>query len=452
MSVSAAGADIWSSSDEFLYVHKALHGDGMIVARVDGVSATHPWAKAGVMIRESLDSRSRHAFMLVSPSQGAAFQWRSAHGGNSGSASGSRSSSGWIRLDRESSVITAYESPDGVTWTRVGSQTMSLPSTVYVGVAVTSHSTSALTEAVLSHVRVVSGGGSLPSGWSSQDVGRPAIEGAAAHAGGAFAVSGAGWDIWDGFDQFQFVYRRASGDVDMTARVSSLQAVHEWTKAGIMVRSTLDGISAHGSAFLTGSNGVAFQRRPLAGAHSFTTPGDGRAAPGWVKLERRGNSLSAYSSVDGVRWTFVGSDNVNLPETVYVGLAVTSHNVNAAATAVFDQVTVVAASGLQAPSQPEEPESAPAPSPSPSPRYLSFTPSSDHATNVNGYTLQIVKASAPSQVVAEQNLGKPSVSSGTCKVDITTLLAALPSGSYVAVVRAYNQHGSSSGATGSFTW
>jgi hypothetical protein len=317
---------------------------------------------------------------------------------------------------------------------------------------VTSHSTSALTEAVLSHVRVVSGGGSLPSGWSSQDVGSPAIQGAAAHANGAFAVSGAGRDIWDGYDQFQFVYRQVTGDVDVTARVSSLQAVDGWTKVGIMIRASLNAAAAHGSAFMTGSNGVAFQRRRAAGALSLHTSGDPRAVPGWVRLERRGNSLSAYSSADGVSWAFVGSDSVTLPTTVYVGLAVTGHNVNAAATAVFDRVTIQAASGSQTPSAPQEPEPAPAPALSPSPRYLSFTPSNDHATNVNGYTLQIVKASAPSQVVAEQNLGKPAVSSGTCKVDITTLLAALPSGSYVAVVRAYNQHGSSSGATGAFTW
>jgi regulation of enolase protein 1 (concanavalin A-like superfamily) len=47
-----------------------------------------------------------------------------------------------VKLTRSGSTITAYESADGVNWTLVGSDTFSMAPTVYVGLAVTSHTTS----------------------------------------------------------------------------------------------------------------------------------------------------------------------------------------------------------------------------------------------------------------------------------------------------------------------
>jgi hypothetical protein len=49
----------------------------------------------------------------------------------------------WVKLVRSGNTFTAYESGDGTNWTLVGSDTISMASTVYVGLAVTSHSTSA---------------------------------------------------------------------------------------------------------------------------------------------------------------------------------------------------------------------------------------------------------------------------------------------------------------------
>ena len=73
--MSAIGTDIWGTSDQFRYAYKTLNGDGSIVARVDSVGASDVWAKAGVMIRESLDvSAAAHAMVVVTPSSGLSFQ------------------------------------------------------------------------------------------------------------------------------------------------------------------------------------------------------------------------------------------------------------------------------------------------------------------------------------------------------------------------------------------
>jgi hypothetical protein len=75
---------------------------------------------------------------------------------------------------------------------------------------------------------------------------------------------------------------------------------------------------------------------------STNTSGGAGTAPAWVKLERRGNTITAYRSADGVAWTLVGSDTFVMPATVYVGLAVTSHDPSRLATVTFDNVSVVA--------------------------------------------------------------------------------------------------------------
>ena len=77
------GGDIWGSSDQLHFAYKTLTGPGSIVARVDSLTNTDPWAKAGVMIRETLDRSSKHALVCVTAGNGVAFQSRSKTQGNS---------------------------------------------------------------------------------------------------------------------------------------------------------------------------------------------------------------------------------------------------------------------------------------------------------------------------------------------------------------------------------
>jgi hypothetical protein len=55
----------------------------------------------------------------------------------------------------------------------------------------------------------------------------------------------------------------------------------------------------------------------------------------WLRLKRVGDTFTGYRSTDGMNWTLVGSRTVDLPDTVYFGMAVTSHNVAQAVTAQF---------------------------------------------------------------------------------------------------------------------
>jgi hypothetical protein len=95
---------------------------------------------------------------------------------------------------------------------------------------------------------------------------------------------------------------------------------------------------------------MAFQRRTVAGGGTGHTAGSGDRAPVWVKLSRRGTTITASQSLNGTTWTVVGADVLSLPQPFYIGLALTSHNTQTASTATFDNVVVQAPSANQPPS------------------------------------------------------------------------------------------------------
>ncbi|HUT47528.1 MAG TPA: hypothetical protein VMX36_14700, partial [Sedimentisphaerales bacterium] len=65
--MTGSGTDIWSAADEFHFAYKMLTGAGSIIARVESVEQTDIWAKAGVMIRETLDAGSKFAAVYITP-------------------------------------------------------------------------------------------------------------------------------------------------------------------------------------------------------------------------------------------------------------------------------------------------------------------------------------------------------------------------------------------------
>jgi hypothetical protein len=89
------------------------------------------------------------------------------------------------------------------------------------------------------------------------------------------------------------------------------------------------------------------------------------------------------------------------------------------------------------------------------PRTAIFTPSTNHATAVDRYFLEIFPAGANPDLanpVATRDLGKPAVVSGEIRVDVSSTTTGLPSGSYIATVTAIGSGGSArSAASPAFT-
>ena len=465
--VEAAGQDIWGEADQFHFVYQKVAGNIDVLARVASLGDTHMWAKAGVMIRESLAADSRHVMMGATAGAGYAFQRRPEPGaGSLHTSGGAGAAPGWVRLVRNGNLFEALWSGDGSNWTRIGADWVGMGSTVYVGLAVTSHNPFTATTGVIDTVRLSADGGTggtgpaldadpaekaapafspLPPAHHSADVGEPEVRGDVAFASGSYTISAGGRDIWDTSDQFHFVYQAVGGNVDVVARVASLGAADQWAKAGVMIRESLAPDSRHVMMSATAGSGYAFQRRPEPGAQSLHASGGDGAAPGWVRLVRNGNLFEAYRSANGSTWSRIGADSVPMEDTVYVGLAVTSHNRFRATTAVIDSFLVSAGSAADA---------AGAPLGSTAPRLVVFGASADHATNVTGYLFEVFASGADpwtAAPLAASTLGKPSPDANhEITVDRAAFFSALASGDYVATVTAVGPNGRTRSGSVSF--
>jgi Concanavalin A-like lectin/glucanases superfamily len=105
------------------------------------------------MIRDSLAANAANALIAVTPGNGVTWQYRSSTGGGSSfnNATG-LSAPYWVKLVRSGNTFTGYYSADGANWTQLGTTTISMGSTAYVGLAVTSHNNSGLCMATFDNV------------------------------------------------------------------------------------------------------------------------------------------------------------------------------------------------------------------------------------------------------------------------------------------------------------
>lgn len=191
--VNASGADVFDFADEFRFVYQQFSGDVTVTARVGSLTNTNAWAKAGVMIRETLNGNSSNAAMLLTPSNGFNFQYRNGTGAGStaaGSASGAIPN--YVRITRSGNTLTGFSSANGTSWTQIGSATITLTPSVYVGFFATSHNDGVLTTATFTDVSVT--GGISPTLLVS-----PTSLSVGAGAGNATinVTSNAGWSVTD---------------------------------------------------------------------------------------------------------------------------------------------------------------------------------------------------------------------------------------------------------------
>jgi hypothetical protein len=175
--MTGSGADIWMvnnvEADEFHFAYKMLNGAGSIAAKVVSMDNTNDWAKAGVMIRESLDPASAHAMMVVTPANGVSFQRRPGMATTSvsdNSTTGTEVAPHWVKIERAiSGSFTAYHSTNGTTWQPLGiAANIQMSANVYIGLALTSHDAARTCQAVFSNV---STSGNVTGQWTNQNIG-----------------------------------------------------------------------------------------------------------------------------------------------------------------------------------------------------------------------------------------------------------------------------------------
>jgi hypothetical protein len=183
--------------------------------------------------------------------------------------------------------------------------------------------------------------GIFPSG---ANIGSPAKSGSAGYAMGEYTIVAGGTDIWNTSDQFYYLHRPETGDVELIARVDSFDSVNDWGKAGIMFRNGTAANEAFAMVMVRPDDTVGFQWRTAAGA-SAGWNGSLQGAAGvvkYIRLVRQADTFKAYYSTNGTSWTQVGSTKtITMSSAIEVGLAVTSHDAGTLGTAHFSNVRFV---------------------------------------------------------------------------------------------------------------
>jgi ABC-type transport system involved in multi-copper enzyme maturation permease subunit len=123
-------------------------------------------------------------------------------------------------------------------------------------------------------------------------------------------------------DEFYFLHRSLTGNGSLTVRLTSLTGseLQPWSKAGIMIKSSVKPGAAYAAMMATSSHGIRFQ-------YDFTgdIAGPSAGVPGWLRLVRAGDVITGYASSSGVSWTKAGAATLTgLPATVQVGMFATS--------------------------------------------------------------------------------------------------------------------------------
>ncbi|MFC7141902.1 pectate lyase [Halosimplex aquaticum] len=168
-------------------------------------------------------------------------------------------------------------------------------------------------------------------------------------------MKAAGADIWESTDLGHFFFAEVSGDFDARVEVTSLENTNPHAKAGLMARAALDPKSRNVMVRKRAGFGTSPQWRPTDGAATTSTTSEAGAPlsrveggtmndANWQRLQRVGDTIRAYGSQNGEDWTLMvelTADQIELPDTVFLGLAATSHDNASATTAKFRNLSGV---------------------------------------------------------------------------------------------------------------
>jgi len=163
---------------------------------------------------------------------------------------------------------------------------------------------------------------------------------------GTYTMTVRSGDIAGTSDEFHFAYQELTGAGSIIAKVERVQRTNNAAQAGVMIRDTLDSNSAHAAVVVQPRDGGAFLRRATTVDGTTTTADAAMAAPLWLKVERdmAGNVMGSYSA-DGVAWTQLGGEIINMSTPMYIGLVVASSHATRTCEAIFSDVQITGATG-----------------------------------------------------------------------------------------------------------
>ena len=158
---------------------------------------------------------------------------------------------------------------------------------------------------------------------------------------GSYKVSGSGGNMWAGADAFHMVWKKASGDVSITANIAFLdKGGNAHKKAVLMFRQSLDADAAYVDAALHGDGLTSLQSRLEKGSATHEVQAN-ISAPSRLRLEKRGAYIYMWVAGAGEPFRLAGG-TARLPfdGPFYIGLGVCAHDKDAMETAIFSNVAI----------------------------------------------------------------------------------------------------------------
>jgi ABC-type transport system involved in multi-copper enzyme maturation permease subunit len=185
-------------TDTFFFAGHPMTGNGRITARITSLTGAPlaPWAKAGLIIKQSLRQGSAYAAVMATGAHGVRMQYGYTRDSPGLPGTVSARSPRWLRLSRSGDTITGYDSVSGTRWTRISTVRLAgMPATVQVGLFATSPDlASGGTSLATGSFDHVSGAGDA---WRGRSIGAssmyPILKPGGYHrSGGTFTISGSG--------------------------------------------------------------------------------------------------------------------------------------------------------------------------------------------------------------------------------------------------------------------
>jgi len=176
----------------------------------------------------------------------------------------------------------------------------------------------------------------------STDVGTVELPGTVEFDGATrtYRISGSGANIWGNSDAFHFAWRKVSGDLDMTAEIQWVGAGKQpHRKAGWMVRQDLSADSPYADAVVHGDGLISLQYRRTRGGPTMEVKAPIKL-PARIRLERTGHLFTLSVAPKGEAIQPAGSLTVAMPDPVYAGLVVCSHDATTRETAIFIEIAL----------------------------------------------------------------------------------------------------------------
>ena len=113
-------------------------------------------------------------------------------------------------------------------------------------------------------------------------------------ASATYTLTGSGANMWFAEDDFHFAWKKASGDISLSADIAFPgDTGNAHRKAVLMIRQTLDGPSASVDVAVHGSGLTSLQFRDPAGANTHEVESN-VSAPKTVRIEKRGDFAAIF--------------------------------------------------------------------------------------------------------------------------------------------------------------